>query len=108
MTNKWGIPRDIEEYVLKRDLLCVYCGTDFSIIHESRKTKPTWEHIVNDIRITTKENIALCCTSCNASKGTKLLKDWINSNYCKSRGISKDTVADVVKNALISPPYLIS
>jgi hypothetical protein len=108
MSNKWGIPREIEKYAVERDLCCVYCGVDFSISHESRKTKPTWEHIVNDIRITTKENIALCCTSCNASKGAKLLEDWLQSEYCKARNISKDTVAAVIKNALIKPPTLIN
>lgn len=108
MSNRWGIPREIEKYAVERDLLCVYCGVDFSINHESRKTQPTWEHIVNDIRISTKENIALCCTSCNASKGAKLLEDWLKSAYCKERNISKDTVAEVIKNALIKPPTLIN
>jgi len=107
MSNKWGIPTEIEEYVLKRDLFCVYCGIDFSIDHISRKTKPTWEHIVNDIRISTKENIALCCTSCNASKGAKSLENWLNSKYCKSKNITKETVSKVVKNALVNPPVLI-
>ncbi len=106
MSNKWGIPKEIEEYVVKRDLSCVYCGVNFSINHQSRKTKPTWEHIVNDIRITSKENIALCCTSCNASKGSKLLEDWLQSVYCKSKGIADNTVAEVVKNAIVNPPKL--
>ena len=106
MGNKWGIPKKIEEYVLKRDLSCVYCGVDFSINHESRKTKPTWEHIVNDILITSKENIALCCTSCNASKGAKLLEVWIESSYCKSKRVNKDNVAQVVKNAFLKVPTL--
>jgi len=107
MTNKWGIPREIEKIVVERDLSCVYCGVDFSANHESRKTKPSWEHIVNDLRIVTKENIALCCTSCNASKGAKLLEDWLQSTYCKAKDITKDTVASVVKNTLIKPPTLI-
>lgn len=107
MSNKWGIPLEIEKYVIERDLRCVYCGVDFSINHLSRKTKPTWEHIVNDIRITTKENIALCCTSCNASKGVKILENWLKSDYCKAKGISKDTLAPVVKNALIKYPTLV-
>ena len=59
MANKWGIPKEVEEFVLRRDLFCVYCGVDFSINHQSRKTKPSWEHIVNDIRISTINNIAL-------------------------------------------------
>lgn len=106
MANKWGIPKDVEEYVLKRDLSCVYCGVDFSINHESRKTKPSWEHIVNDIRISTIDNIALCCTSCNASKGAKLIEDWLEGKYCKTKGINRFTVAQVVKDAIDNPPKL--
>jgi len=34
------------------------------------------------------------------SKGTKKLKDWIQSSYCRKRGINQDTVAEVVKEAL--------
>jgi 5-methylcytosine-specific restriction endonuclease McrA len=104
MSNKWGIPKEVEKYVVERDLRCVYCSGDFSINHKSIKTKPTWEHIVNDLRIITKDNIALCCFSCNSSKGAKLLEDWFQSVYSKERNISKDTVATVVKNALIKPP----
>ena len=65
----------------------------------SRKSVATWEHIINDARIVTRENIARCCASCNSSKGTKELSTWIESAYCKRRGISRDTVADVVKQA---------
>ncbi|MFX0555255.1 HNH endonuclease [Maribacter sp. CXY002] len=100
MANTWGISIEVENFVIERDTHCVYCGIDFLIEHTSRKTKPTWEHIVNDIRINTKENIALCCTSCNASKGAKSLKNWLDSPYCRSKGISDKTVAPNVKNAL--------
>jgi hypothetical protein len=71
----------------------------------------TWEHIINDARIITRENIALCCTSCNASKGTKRLGEWLKSTYCKGRGITADTIARVAvaaleaeKNAEAQPP----
>lgn len=104
MANQWGIPKDIEIEVRQRDLHCVYCGVDFSIIHKSRKTKPTWEHIINDIRINGLNNIALCCTSCNASKGAKRIEDWLESEYCITKGITIKTVADVVKNAIQNPP----
>ena len=60
----------------------------------------TWEHIINDARIITRENIALCCTACNASKGTKRLREWLKSTYCKSRGITADTIARVAVAAL--------
>lgn len=66
----------------------------------SRKSVATWEHIVNDARIITRENIARCCASCNSSKGVKKLSLWIESNYCKQHGINRETVADVVKEAL--------
>lgn len=49
MPNPWGIPKDIEDAVLKRDHHCVYCGSEFST---ERAKKKSWEHIVNDIRIT--------------------------------------------------------
>lgn len=98
MANRWGIPQEVEEFVKTRDLKCVYCGVEFSNI--SRKSKQTWEHIINDIRINDKDNIALCCGSCNASKGNKLLKDWLGSKYCLVKGISKETVSPVVKKHL--------
>jgi hypothetical protein len=29
-----------------------------------------------------------------------MLSEWINSKYCKEKGINKDSVAAVIKNAL--------
>ena len=83
-------------------MACVYCG-----IHmiekmpsgSSRQTVATWEHIINDASIVTRENIARCCVVCNSSKGTKKLSDWFQSSCCKKRGINEDTVAEVVKDA---------
>ena len=64
----------------------------------------TWEHIVNDARIITRENIARCCFSCNSSKGAKELKTWLELRYRNNKGITKDTVAPVVKQALVNTP----
>ena len=99
--NRWNIPDWLETEVRGRDRTCVYCRVEFSSSGESRKSRPTWEHIVNNARIVTRENIALCCTSCNASKGSKLLADWLESDYCKRLGITADSVADVVRRTLI-------
>ena len=101
--NHWGIPDWLEREAKERDETCVYRG--IQMIEQmppsgSRKTVPTWEHIINDARIVTRENIARCCVACNSSKGTKKLSEWIQSNYCKKRGINKDTVAEIVKEAL--------
>jgi hypothetical protein len=101
--NYWGIPEWLEKEVKERDKTCVYCGT--RMIEQMppggpRKAVATWEHIINDASIVTRENIARCCAACNSSKGTKELAEWMHSDYCKKRGISKDTVAEVVKEAL--------
>ena len=66
----------------------------------SIRTVASWEHIINDASIITRDNIALCCVACNSSKGTKSLVKWLQSEYCARLGISGRTVAAVVKRAL--------
>ncbi|MCU0394070.1 MAG: HNH endonuclease [Thermoflexibacter sp.] len=100
MANRWGIPKEVEELVKQRDLSCVYCGISFTNTILNSKTRPTWEHIINDIRINGTDNIALCCGSCNASKGRKVLNEWLNSQYCLTKGITKDSVAPIVREYL--------
>ena len=101
--NRWNIPECLENEVRERDHVCVYCGIEMieNVPRgEYRKCAATWEHIVNDETIITRENIARCCSACNSSKGTKRLSDWIDSNYCKKQGITRESVAKVVKEAL--------
>ncbi|MFM8372659.1 MAG: HNH endonuclease [Bacteroidota bacterium] len=98
MANRWGIPPSVEELVLLRDRSCVYCQV---VLGTTGKTRRTWEHIINDVRLNGADNIALCCSSCNASKGSKTLSDWLNSNYCKNKGISAKSVSRVVQEHLI-------
>jgi transcription initiation factor TFIIIB Brf1 subunit/transcription initiation factor TFIIB len=102
--NRWNIPEELEKEIIERDKVCVYCGCEFS--DKSKKTTATWEHITNDMRIITRENISRCCSSCNASKGSKLLSDWLDSKYCKTKGITSSSVAQVVKDALINSPSI--
>ena len=101
--NRWGIPAWVEKEVKDRDKTCIYCG--IQLIERMPRTSPrkavaTWEHVINDARIVTLENIARCCFACNSSKGTKKLSDWMKSSYCKRRGINKDSVSEIVKQAL--------
>lgn len=98
--NNWNIPNWLEKEIIERDKVCVYCGVTFTNSKESRKTHASWEHIINDANIITKENIARCCVACNASKGTKRLSEWITSKYCKNKNINMNTVAKVIKDAL--------
>ncbi len=101
--NIWGIPDWLESEVRARDKKCVYCGIEmFQKMPRGspRKAVATWEHIINDARVITCENIALCCSACNSSKGQKTLADWLQSNYCVKRGVNEGTVAQIVKDAL--------
>jgi hypothetical protein len=104
--NQWNIKEWMEKEIIERDKVCVYCGVPFTTPKQCRKASPSWEHIVNDARIVTKENICRCCVSCNASKGSKDLSDWLGSTYCKKKGITAKTVSDVVKKAIENPPKL--
>jgi 5-methylcytosine-specific restriction endonuclease McrA len=97
--NRWNIPDCLAKEVTERDKSCIYCGVAFDVADAKLGSRRSWEHIVNDARIITPANIAVCCRSCNSSKGAKLLSIWLDSPYCKKRGISRDTVATVVKNA---------
>jgi hypothetical protein len=98
--NRWNIPDWLEREIRERDRRCVYCGVEFDGRSTNRRDRPSWEHIINDARIITLENIARCCIGCNASKGTKSLVEWMQSTYCVDRGITHDSVALVVRWAL--------
>ena len=101
--NIWNIPTWLEDEVRNRDRVCVYCGIEmiFKVPRGgSRKAAGTWEHIINDARIVTRQNIALCCSACNSSKGQKTLSAWLESPYCRKHNISENTVAQIIKEAL--------
>ncbi|MCH8552635.1 MAG: HNH endonuclease [Natronospirillum sp.] len=100
MANNWNIPAWLEKEVRERDAVCVYCGNEFLPHKESAKASVSWEHIINDAKIVTRENIALCCRGCNASKGQKQLSVWLQTAYCKERGITPESVAPIVKQAI--------
>jgi len=102
MANNWNIPNWLEQEVRARDKQCVYCGVSFTPAKISKKTAASWEHIINDAKIITRENICLCCCGCNASKGQKKLSDWLQSKYCADKGITPDKVAPIIKQALAS------
>ena len=100
MANRWDIPQWLEKEVRARDTKCVYCGVEFSQKNTSPREAASWEHIINDATIVTRENIALCCIGCNASKGQKQLSAWLESKYCRDRGITAESVAPIVQLAI--------
>lgn len=100
MANNWNIPSSLEQEIRQRDKVCVYCGVEFTSVEISKKMAASWEHIINDAKIITRENIALCCCGCNASKGQKQLSTWFQSKYCKYKNITSENVAQVIKDAI--------
>ncbi len=99
MTNSWNIPDWLGKKVKIRDKFCVYCHVKLKGYHRTKGTlgdKATFEHIDND-GPPSEENIVMCCASCNASKGTKKILDWLESPYCKKKNITKETIAGIIK-----------
>lgn len=74
MANRWNIPQWLEQEIRSRDKHCVYCGFLFGVLHAPRQEQASWEPIVNDARIISRENFTQCCVGCNASKGAKDLE----------------------------------
>ena len=91
--NYYNILSNLGKEIRMRDKKCVYCGKDY-------EGDETIEHIDNNIQNISVENLAICCRACNASKGQKNISEWLESDYCKSKNITTDSVADVIKNAL--------
>ena len=98
MTNKWNIPNKLEKEIKRRDKVCIYCRVAFK---DNSRDRATWEHIDNNENNICRENVTLCCYSCNRSKGNRALLIWLDSHYCKERGINKETVAPIVKRYLM-------
>lgn len=98
---RWKIPRGIALIAIARDVRCIYCNRKFDVdLSGPRAGFASWEHIINDETIVTPENIALCCMGCNSSKGTKSLRDWLDSAYCQMRGINPATIAPTAARSL--------
>lgn len=101
LMNRWNIPAWLEGEITERNRCCVCCGVEFVAPVPTRNHAPSLEHIINDARVGTRDNIARCCNSCNASKGTKNLAAWLQSNYCRARGITASSVAIVAEHFLL-------
>ena len=110
MSNRFGIPNKVEQEIRARDKVCVYCGKAFD---EKGKygDRPSIEHLDRDppfywAKGLKKSGIAICCGSCNSSRGKKKLLDWFRTEYCLDRNINKNTVAEPVKEYLNQLPII--
>ena len=106
--NRFGIPADTEQRLRARDTGCVYSGKQFS--RATRKDMPTIEHLHEKPPFyweegLKEEGLAICCGSCNSSRGNKSLREWFQTSYCTQRDmpINSSTVAEPVRRYLRSP-----
>lgn len=53
---------------------------------------PPWDNL---------KTIAICCSSCNSSRGNKLITEWFKSSFCKEKCIAAQTVAQPVLSYII-------
>lgn len=105
MANRFGIPEEVERRIRQRDEECVYCRktmtnpkaegsrTDWVTIEHLRERGPFyWKDGLKE------EDLAICCWSCNSSRGKKRLLDWFRVPYCSKRNINEKMVARPVKD----------
>jgi hypothetical protein len=101
MKSKYGLPEKALEEIRKRDQHCVYC----------KVYMPKWADRTNDSDYATIEHlyppgndptwVAFCCQACNASHKMPL-REWFKTDYCLSKNINEDTVAEPIKRFLSS------
>ena len=104
--NRWGIPDWLEKKVRDRDKFCVYCHIpmkEYPRIKGTPCDKATIEHMDDEaVAHPTEKNIAICCGSCNSSRGARKLLDWFELPHCKNRSkpINEETVDEIVREFL--------
>jgi hypothetical protein len=100
MKNRYGLPENELKKIRQRDRNCVYCHKRMVNPRESKKRSDwaTIEHLNHLPPWDNISTIAICCGSCNSSRGNKKITDWFKSKYCIERNINYDTVADCVKD----------
>jgi hypothetical protein len=100
--NIYGIPDEALDRIRERDRTCVYCHKPMFLFgsKEPRTDWATIEHLDHLPPWDDPTTVAICCVSCNSSRGARLLPDWFGREYCVSRGISEESVAQPVRDFL--------
>ena len=117
MGNSFGIPPEIEDAIRARDKRCVYCRKRMTAYPHIRgaptANAATIEHLAGlplyPLRYEQTGfdtgSIAICCGSCNSSRGGFPITDWFETAYCLERGINAHTVAPVVQRFIRTRRY---
>jgi hypothetical protein len=99
MVNQYGLPEQELEKIRARDKTCVYCHKVMvkTSVKNQRRDWATIEHLNHLPPWNNPKTVAICCGSCNSSRGQKTLEGWFESKYCMERNINVNTVANPVK-----------
>ncbi len=104
MANNYGIPEEIEKRIRDRDKKCVYCHKDmiYPCVGENKRDWATIEHLCESPPFywndgLKEEGLAICCASCNSSRGKMKITDWFKTSYCAANNINDETVAKPVQ-----------
>jgi hypothetical protein len=100
MKNKYGLPEEDLEKIRKRDKDCVYCHKIMTKAGSGgfRGDWATIEHLNHLPPWDNPSTVAICCGSCNSSRGAKTLPNWFKTSYCIEKNINIDTVSSPVRN----------
>ena len=95
---KYGMPLADYEKLVKKYKKCVYCQR--RLVKRVGSIGPqgkagTVEHL--DYRGNSGSYVAMCCGSCNSSRGKKPLLEWFEMPYCAKRNITEKRVHPIVR-----------
>jgi len=98
MSNRYGLPEFDLKAIRERDTRCVYCRKEMFEPSELvwRGDWATVEHLNHLPPWSNPRTVAICCGSCNSSRGKKTILEWFKSKYCKENNITPSTVAEPV------------
>ena len=99
MKDKYGLAEDELDRIRERDENCVYCHKKMvnPCSNNCRFDWATIEHLNHLAPWNNPVTVAICCGSCNSSRGKRKLLDWFKTPYCIQENINGETVAEPVK-----------
>jgi hypothetical protein len=99
VSKNYGLPEEALRSIRARDTTCVYCHKAMTNhrIRGKYGDCATIEHLNRFPPWNNPATVAICCGSCNSSRGDKKLLDWFETTYCRERNISVETVAEPVR-----------
>jgi len=98
--NKYGLPENRLRKIRSRDTKCVYCHKAMTQ-PKNGGFKGDWatiEHLNHLPPWNNPDTVAICCGSCNSSRGALPIFQWFKKSYCINKGISIETVASPVRD----------